>query len=154
MNNSKEFWKKCSNCKKEISYGSVFQLCSISSCKKWAFCSVDCWSIHDSVMGHKSAWAEERKAPLYVEEHSNEKKPKRILVSSSKKLNVATNSDLPKDILIVASKLKNYIKLKHGLNTSANVMERLSDIVRNLSDDAVSRAQSEGRKTLMDRDFL
>ena len=26
---------------------------------KIAYCSVDCWSIHDSVMGHKSAYAEE-----------------------------------------------------------------------------------------------
>ena len=58
-----------------------------------------------------------------------------------------------KEVLIVASKLKKYVKDRHDLNTSASVMDKLSDLVRYLVDDAVIRARQEGRKTLMDRDF-
>ena len=58
-----------------------------------------------------------------------------------------------KEILIVASKLKKYIKEKHGLNTSASVMDVLSSIVRVKCDAAVDKAMQEGRKTLLDRDF-
>ena len=57
------------------------------------------------------------------------------------------------DVLVVVSKLKSYIKEKSGMNTAGNVAPRLSDIVRNLCDEAIERARSEGRKTLMDRDF-
>ncbi|MBT6326026.1 MAG: hypothetical protein HOJ35_08650 [Bdellovibrionales bacterium] len=64
-----------------------------------------------------------------------------------------TNSSNSEDILIVASKLKKYIKDKHDINTAANVMPKLSILVRHLCDEAVSNARQEGRKTLMDRDF-
>jgi hypothetical protein len=40
------------------------------------------------------------------------------------------------EVLIVASKLKQYIKEKHELNTSADVMDKLSYIVRRLADEA------------------
>ena len=56
------------------------------------------------------------------------------------------------DVLIVASKLKAYIK-GSGMSTSANVMPKLSDIVRKLCDEAIENAQKDGRKTVMDRDF-
>lgn len=57
------------------------------------------------------------------------------------------------EILIVASKLKQYIKDKHDLSTSADVMEILSHAVRRLADQASAKAKAEGRKTLMTRDF-
>jgi len=57
------------------------------------------------------------------------------------------------EVLIVVSKLKNYIRSKDGMNTAGNVAPRLSDIIRNLCDEAVERARADGRKTLMDRDF-
>ena len=57
------------------------------------------------------------------------------------------------DVLVVVSKLKTYIKEKSDMNTAGNVAPRISDIVRNLCDEAIERARSEGRKTLMDRDF-
>lgn len=60
---------------------------------------------------------------------------------------------IPKDILIVASKLKAYIRARSGMNTSDGVMDALSDIVRELCDAAVQRAAQDGRKTVMDRDF-
>ena len=57
------------------------------------------------------------------------------------------------EVLVVASKLKNYIKGKSGMNTSAAVMEALSAKIRQLCDQAVENAKREGRKTVMDRDF-
>lgn len=87
-----------------------------------------------------------------VSEQDNSKErrgPRRILVGGDKKT-LPLND---KEILIVASKLKKYIKDKHGLNTSANVMQVLSDIVRVKCDAAVERAMQSGRKTLQDKDF-
>ncbi len=57
------------------------------------------------------------------------------------------------EVLVVVSKLKKYIKEKSGMNTSGNVAEALSDRIRALCDQAVENARSEGRKTVMDRDF-
>lgn len=58
-----------------------------------------------------------------------------------------------KEILIVASKLKNYIKDQSGMNTSSAVVEVLSDRVRAACDQAIANAKAAGRKTVMDRDF-
>lgn len=57
------------------------------------------------------------------------------------------------EVLIVASKLKNYIRAKSGMNTSASVIEALSAKVRALCDLAIENAKKDGRKTVMDRDF-
>jgi histone H3/H4 len=58
-----------------------------------------------------------------------------------------------KEVLVVASKVKSYIRDKSTMNTSASVMEVLTGKVRELCDQAIAKAQSEGRKTVMDRDF-
>jgi histone H3/H4 len=57
------------------------------------------------------------------------------------------------EILIVASKLKNYIRAKSGMNTSGAVIDVLSAKVRELCDQAIESAKRDGRKTVMDRDF-
>lgn len=57
------------------------------------------------------------------------------------------------DVLVVASKVKKYIKEKSGMNTSAAVMEELTKAVKRECDKAIERAQQEHRKTVMDRDF-
>jgi len=96
-------------------------------------------------------------APLESEsENGNESPstPRRFIVSNqgvSEKSNLSKK--LPREILIVASKFKDYVKEAHDLSTSANVMDKLSDLVRELADEAAQKAKSEGRKTLMDRDF-
>jgi hypothetical protein len=59
----------------------------------------------------------------------------------------------PDEVLIVASRLKDYITQKADMNTSADVLEALSDIVRSFTDDAIIRARAEGRKTVKGRDF-
>lgn len=57
------------------------------------------------------------------------------------------------EVLIVVSKLKNYIKAQAGMNTSGSVATVISDTIRKLCDDAIEKAKSDGRKTVMDRDF-
>ena len=63
------------------------------------------------------------------------------------------DADIPSDILIVASKLKQYIRARSGMKTSDGVMTALSDIVRGLCDQAVRNAERAERKTVLDRDF-
>ena len=57
------------------------------------------------------------------------------------------------ETLVVASKLKNYIREKSQMNTSAAVMAVLSSKLRSMCDQAIENAKREGRKTVMDRDF-
>lgn len=63
------------------------------------------------------------------------------------------DSELEQEVLVVVSKLKNYIRAKSGLNTSGNVATVLSELVRRECDNAIEKAKLEGRKTVMDRDF-
>ena len=58
-----------------------------------------------------------------------------------------------KEILVVVSKLKQYIRSVSGMNTAGNVVPALSDTIRKLCDQAIEKAKTDGRKTIMDRDF-
>ena len=58
-----------------------------------------------------------------------------------------------KEVLIVVSKLKNYIRSQSDMNTSGSVAEVLSDRIRALCDRAIQNAREDGRKTVMDRDL-
>lgn len=62
-------------------------------------------------------------------------------------------SEGEREVLVVISKLKNYIRSASGMNTSGSVGPLLSDIVRKLCDSAIESAKRDGRKTVMDRDF-
>jgi len=148
------YWRKCGTCKKEIKYNTIYQACSVSTCARNAFCSVDCWDAHSPIMNHKNAWAQEERSPAKAEE-VKEAPVRRIVVpqASSMSATPTPSSPMEQEILIVASKLKQYVKDKYDLNTSAGVMEALSRDVRRLTDRAVEKARAEGRKTLMDRDF-
>lgn len=63
------------------------------------------------------------------------------------------NDSSKDEVLVVVSKLKNYIRDSAGMNTSGNVAPALSGLIRQLCDDAINRAKEDGRKTVMDRDF-
>lgn len=65
-----------------------------------------------------------------------------------------TTTEETKEVLVVASKLKNYIRTHSGMNTSASVMDAISEKVRKLCDQAIENAKRDGRKTVMDRDFV
>ncbi len=57
------------------------------------------------------------------------------------------------DVIVVVSKLKNYIRSAAGMNTAGNVAPALSGKIRELCDRAIENARKDGRKTVMDRDF-
>jgi hypothetical protein len=60
---------------------------------------------------------------------------------------------VPRDVLVVVSKIKAYVKITSGMNTSDDVVDPLSDRLRIWLDDAIDRARADGRKTVMARDF-
>ncbi len=57
------------------------------------------------------------------------------------------------DVLVVASKIKKYVKDKSQMSTSANTFEVLSNMIRSVCDKAIENAKADGRKTVMDRDI-
>ena len=56
------------------------------------------------------------------------------------------------EILIVASRLKAYIRSGAGFNTSDTVLPVLSDAIRKICDQAIRNTRSAGRQTVLDRD--
>jgi histone H3/H4 len=56
------------------------------------------------------------------------------------------------DVLVVASKVKKYVKEKAGMNTSASFLTALSAEVEKLCDRAIANAGNDKRKTVKDRD--
>ncbi len=57
------------------------------------------------------------------------------------------------EILVIVSKVKNYIRTRAGLNTAGNVAPVLSNAVRQMCNLAIESARNDDRKTVMDRDF-
>lgn len=155
------YWRKCSVCKNEIGFSTKYYVCSVSSCNKkrapTQFCSVSCWDAHNAVLNHMSAGADEELSPSFQASqnasHSEQREPVRKIVTPKKETSTNLNDDIPQDILVVVSKLKAYINARSGLNTSADVMPVLSDIIRRECDEAIEKAKLSGRKTVMARDF-
>jgi len=148
-------WARCNSCKGDIDFDQTYYVCSISTCNRKGnelrFCSVECWDVHVPVMRHREAWAEERRSPNQAQwERDNPPAPARPDPAPAATLN---DVELPREILIVVSKLKAYVRARSGMNTSDSVMELLSDRLRALCDEGIRHAASDGRRTLMDRDF-
>jgi histone H3/H4 len=61
-------------------------------------------------------------------------------------------SEEKKEVLVVMSKVKAYIKAA-GLLTSSTVADALSDKIKALCDAAIANAKKDKRKTVMDKDF-
>lgn len=57
------------------------------------------------------------------------------------------------EVLVVASKVKVYIKEKGDMKTSSSVLSALSERIRTMCDEAIESARSDGRKTVLDRDI-
>lgn len=64
-----------------------------------------------------------------------------------------TASSSEQDVLVVVSKLKSYIKDQSDMNTSGDVPDVLSQMIRLISDQAIQNARNDGRKTVMARDY-
>jgi len=160
------YWKKCSICKKELGFSSKYYVCNVSTCTGkrtgLSFCSVSCFDEHLPGARHRDAYAIEEQAMSLaqfkseansVQASSTQRAPRRTIVNQSASKISQNKATAPQEILIVASKLKNYIKAQSDMNTSTSVMDRLSFKVRLLCDQAIEEARLQGRKTVLDRDF-
>ena len=150
-------WRPCNLCKKPIAYRATYWVCSVSTCNRLRtrlhFCSVECWDAHLPGARHRDAWAEEQTAPSgrpseAPREHSGDP-PRGLQRATAPKLRGAAAAD---DVLIVASRLKQYIRTQSGMNTSDRVLGPLSDVVRRLCDDAIASARRAERTTVLERD--
>lgn len=172
VNPDPSVWRRCSACKKSLPYGARYYECSVSTCTGkrtgLVFCSVSCWDVHVPVARHREAWAIEKFAPSGPEADAPARAPssapsrpaaspaapaERRVVRPEGTTN-RTRPEAPEEILIIASRLKDYIRARSGYNTSDTVLQPLSDLVRRACDDAIDRAGREGRKTVLDRDIV
>jgi hypothetical protein len=161
-------FKKCSTCREPIAFEQKYWACSVSTCNRSKlalyFCSLPCWEAHVPEARHRDAWAEEQKAPSR-DAYLAEPQPN-ATSSAAAPVEVARNArivgtpstgsekDGDDDVLVVVSKLKKYIRDRSGMNTSDTAIAPLSDHLRGLCREAVRHANEDGRKTVMDRDFL
>ena len=156
METADQSWRKCSTCKKPINWGARYYECSVSTCTNertgYVFCSVGCFDAHLPGARHRSAGAIEKMAP----KQGQVSQGARTLIRPAPAPGAAASSaktQMPQEVLIIASRLKEYIQARSDYNTSAAVMDVLSDYVRVLCDRAIDNARAEGRKTVLDRDF-
>ncbi len=160
-----ESWTRCSSCKDPIAFGATHYVCSVSTCNRkrtgLVFCSVSCWEAHLPMMRHREAAAVEARAPsraAWEQEQARESsdsspRERRVVAASPAPARAESAADdLPRDMLVVVSKLKKYIRARSGMNTSDGVSEVLSEHLRRLCDEAIRNAGQDGRRTVLDRD--
>lgn len=160
MNQTQNYWRKCSVCKKEIALNSKYFECSVSTCTGqrtgYIFCSITCWEVHLPGAKHRDAGAIEKKSPASAQPEPPSVTPqKRIIVSGPAMPNKPTvgKSSMSNEVLVVVSKMKQYIRDVSDMNTSEDVNRVLSELIRNECDKAIESARADGRKTVMARDF-
>jgi hypothetical protein len=120
---------------------------------------VSCWEVHLPGAKHRDAGAVEKKSPSQPD--APEASPqRRIIVNSpnagsgiSLNKNPTVKSAMSNEVLVVVSKMKQYIRDLSEMNTSEEVNQILSDIIRTECEKAITSARAEGRKTVMARDF-
>jgi histone H3/H4 len=162
-------WRRCSACKKDIPLGGAYWACNVSTCNRkrtaMQFCTVSCWEVHLPVARHRESWAEERRAPS-AEQAARQaagaaatppaRTPRRIIAEpkgAPSRRDEKRPGDGPLEVLIVASRLKDYVRAISGMNTSDRVLEPLSAIVREVVQRAIENARADERKTVLDRDI-
>lgn len=163
-------WRRCSSCKKEIGFTATYWVCNVSTCNRkrtgLVFCTTSCWDVHLPLMNHREAWAEERRSPTREAWRREQEAEQKAAAAPAKP---APREPAPParpaapppraappaepEILVVVSKVKAYVRERSGMSTSDSVSELLSERVRRMCDQAIQRAQRDGRRTVMDRDF-
>lgn len=163
---SQSVWRKCSTCKKDIPWKSKYYECSVSTCTGqrtgYVFCSIPCWEVHLPGAKHRDAGAIEKTAPNFSAQagsSSVQASPKRIIISTSAAPSHQSasigrpTSSMSQEVLVVVSKMKQYIRERSEMNTSEEVNQVLSEMIRQACDQAIESARRDGRKTVMARDF-
>lgn len=159
MNQIDNFWRKCSTCKKEIGFKVKYYECSVSTCTGlrtgYVFCSVGCWEVHLPGAKHRDAGAIEKQSPSSAHHQQEISGPKRIIISNAPAGAAASQkkSLMSSEVLVVVSKMKQYIRDVSEFNTAEDVNQIVSELIRVECDKAIVRARAEGRKTVMARDF-
>jgi histone H3/H4 len=155
-----EKWRKCSACKNPIELGALHWVCNVSTCNRkrtgLVFCSVSCWEVHLPIANHRKAWAVEATAPRTAEANpppdtTAPRLRKRTLPSAPAKRQA--QGEAPEEMLVIASRLKDYVRARSGFNTSERVLGPLSDIIRQVAEQAMENAERDGRQTVLDRDI-
>ena len=157
-------WKKCSSCKKEIPFNTMYYLCSVSTCRHkrtgYRFCSVPCWDAHLGFANHRSSFAEEARSPtqqeyyaeLQREETLERPAPRRIIVGDNKPA-AAPSVPARVETLVVVSRVKSLISDLSGFSTSQCCVDALTDKIVDECRKGVEKAKLAGRKTVMGRDI-
>ena len=155
-----EAWRRCSACKNPIALGATYWVCNVSTCNRkrtgMVFCTVSCWEVHLPGANHRETWAVEKQAPNTAPPTD----PARTTAATRERRRIAARPDAapapretPQEVLIVSSRLKDYVHARSGFNTSDRVLQPLSEIVRRVCDRAIANAERDGRKTVLDRDI-
>jgi hypothetical protein len=147
----------------------------------YVFCTFLCFERHLPEARHRDAGAVEKTAPFEVYKADAPKEGVRRIVTGASGAQGGTHSagatmsattPLVKEagrpmaqgstggtvsnnneVLVIASRLKDYISAKSDFNTSGDVMQVLSNHLRVVCDRAIDNARADGRKTVMERDF-
>jgi hypothetical protein len=155
-----EAWRRCSACQKPIALGATYWVCNVSTCNRkrtgMVFCTVSCWEVHLPGANHRETWAVEKQAP----KTAPPPEPARTTAATRERRRIVARPDAapapretPQEVLIVSSRLKDYVHARSGFNTSDRVLQPLSEIVRRVCDRAIANAERDGRKTVLDRDI-
>ena len=142
------------------------------------FCTVSCWDSHVADARHRDAWAVEARAPSkdawQRELAASPPEPapakpaapvqpvvRRVVgdapaapapAHTAAAPAAALNDIVDRDMLIVVSKMKKYIKDRSGMNCGDAVADVLSDYVRAICDESIRAAARDERKTVLERD--
>lgn len=148
-------WKKCSSCKKPIQFGAKYFACSVSTCNGertgYVFCTVPCFEGHLPGARHRDAAAVEERAPSKgaTMPTAGPTPQKRFIQTKPSNKQIAQNGD----VLVIASRLKEFINEQSEFNTSADVMKVLSMHIRHVAMQGIDNARAAGRKTVMEQDL-
>lgn len=117
---------------------------------------MQCFETHLPGARHRDAGAVEKRSPVSAstgEKPENRYVVRPLAVSNNQSTPSSQRAAAPQEVLVIASRFKDYVQAVSEMNTSAGVMDVLSDFLRVLAERGIQNARADGRKTLMDRDF-
>lgn len=144
------------------------------------FCTVSCWDSHVADARHRDAWAVEAHAPskaAWEQDRASDPAPlptkpvapaapvvRRVVGDAPSAPHVASSTTstsggalhleevVDRDMLVVVSKMKKYIKDRSGMNCADAVADVLSEHLRAICDESIRMAARNERKTVLERD--
>ncbi|CAN5344566.1 hypothetical protein BH11MYX1_BH11MYX1_36240 [soil metagenome] len=144
------------------------------------FCTVSCWDSHVADARHREAWAVEARAPSKAaweadREHHPAPAPapmvaaapvvRRVVgdvgsapvatptASTSSPAGVHLAEVVDRDMLVVVSKMKKYIKDRSGMSCADAVGDVLSEHLRAICDESIRAAGRAERKNVLEREM-